>query len=145
MAARILSSGVVVVNRKNGIWRYLLLRSYRYWDFPKGIVEPGEAPLDAACREVREETTLSELHFRWGHDYRETEPYGRGKVARYYLAESLENDVSLPVNPLLGRPEHHEFRWLVYEAARRLVAPRVLGILEWAQSTIEESADKRQR
>lgn len=140
MEPKILSSGVVVVNRKGRDWRYLLLRSYRYWDFPKGMVEAGEHPLDAACREVREETTLTGLDFRWGHDYRETEPYSRGKVARYYVAESVGNSVSLPVNPTLGRPEHHEFRWLSYEAARRLVAPRLVPILDWAHSLIRDSS-----
>lgn len=140
MEPKILSSGVVVVNRKGKDWRYLLLRSYRYWDFPKGMVEAGENPLDAACREVREETTLTGLNFRWGHEYRETEPYSRGKVARYYVAESPNSNVSLPINPALGHPEHHEFRWLSYEAARRLVAPRLVPILDWAHSLIRDSS-----
>ncbi len=29
------------------------------WDIPKGLVEPGEAPLAAACRELGEETGLA--------------------------------------------------------------------------------------
>ena len=44
-----------------------MLRAYRNWDFPKGVVEPGENPLYAAVREVREETSLDALDFRWGH------------------------------------------------------------------------------
>lgn len=139
MEIRTLSSGVVVVHRTDQDWRYLLLRSYRYWDFPKGMVEAGEDPLDAARREVQEETTLTGLDFRWGYDYRETEPYGRGKVARYYVAESPETVVRLPVNPALGRPEHHEFRWVAYDTARRLLAPRVVSILEWAHTLIRNS------
>ena len=46
------SAGVVVVRRSAGGWRYLLLRAYGYWDFPKGEVEPGEDPLEAARREL---------------------------------------------------------------------------------------------
>ncbi len=56
MAERILSAGVVVVRQFDDGWRVLLLRAYNYWDFPKGIVEPGEDPLTTARREVREET-----------------------------------------------------------------------------------------
>ncbi len=52
------SAGVVVVRLAQRKLRYLLLRAYRNWDFPKGLVEPGEDPIDAALREVREETTL---------------------------------------------------------------------------------------
>lgn len=133
--AKILSAGVAVVRGQGAARRYLLLRAYRNWDFPKGVVEPGEDPLQAAIREVAEETTLTDLNFRWGHDYRETAPYGRGKVARYYLAETAQTEVSLPVNPELGRPEHDEFRWVNYATARRLLPPRLQPILAWAEKT----------
>lgn len=134
--AQTLSAGVIVVRRYADGYRYLLLRAYNYWDFPKGLVEAGEEALASAVREVAEETTLTDLNFRWGEDYRETEPYARGKVARYYVAESAQGDVSLPVNPELGQPEHHEFRWLDYKAARKLVAPRVQPILDWVHALI---------
>jgi bis(5'-nucleosidyl)-tetraphosphatase len=131
-----LSAGVIVVRKHADGYRYLLLRAYRYWDFSKGLVEPGEDPLASAVREVAEETTLTDLDFRWGKDYRETEPYARGKVARYYVAESAQGRVSLPVSPELGQPEHHEFRWLDYKAARKLLAPRVQPILDWAHALV---------
>jgi len=133
---RVLSAGVIVVRKDGDDWKYLLLRAYRYWDFPKGIVEDGEDPVHAARREVEEETTISSLDFRWGLDYRETGPYNRGKVARYYLAETKTSEVDLPVNPEIGRPEHEEFRWVTYDEARGLVAPRVLEALEWANGLI---------
>src|SRR3990167_3740252 len=101
-----LSAGVVGLRRTADQWRYLLLRAGSYWDFPKGMVEPGEAPLAAAIRETEEETTLTGLDFRWGPAYIETEPYGKNKIARYYLAESKHGEVSLPVSAELGHPEH---------------------------------------
>ena len=134
--AQTLSAGVIVVRKHGDSYRYLLLRAYHYWDFPKGLVDAGEAPLASAVREVAEETTLTDLNFRWGEDYRETDPYSRGKVARYYVAESAHGEVSLPVNPELGHPEHHEFRWLDYKAARKLLAPRVQPIIDWAHGLI---------
>ena len=119
-------------------YRYLLLRAGNYWDFPKGMVESGENPLAAAIRETEEETTLSDLDFRWGRAYIETEPYGKNKIARYYLAESKTGEVDLPVSAELGHPEHDEYRWLDYEAARPLLVPRVLAVLDWAQKIIQE-------
>jgi bis(5'-nucleosidyl)-tetraphosphatase len=129
----VLSAGVVVVRNNDQGGRYLLLRSFKYWDFPKGQVDPDEDPFAAACREVEEETGLTELNFSWGRVFCATEPYGaKRKVARYYLAESLAGEAYLPVSPELGVPEHHECRWLVYAAAHPILVPRVAAVLEWA-------------
>ena len=136
MEQKILSAGVIVARHEGDSWRYLLLRVYSYWDFPKVIVEPDEDPIQAARREVEEETGVGELMFSWGHDYRETPPYGPGKVARYYVAETQQIQVILPVSSELKRPEHDEFRWVTYEEACRLVSPRVAPILHWAHALI---------
>ena len=130
-----LAAGMVVLRRFDGDWRWLMLRAYRNWDFPKGEVEPGEDPLAAARREVEEETGLSGLAMPWGEGYSETVPY-RGKVARYYLAESPEGDVSLPVSAELGRPEHHEFRWVGLDEARLLAPPRLQNVIAWAAQEV---------
>ena len=128
-----LSAGVVPVRRDPDACRYLLLRAYRYWDFPKGRVEVGEDPLAAARREAAEEAGLTDLRFPPGHPYTETPPYGReGKVARYYLAFTSGQGVHLPVNPALGRPEHHEWRWCTYREARALLGDRLRAVLDWA-------------
>ena len=131
-----LSAGVIIVRRFDDHYRYLLLRAGQYWDFSKGMVEPGEDPLAAAIREVEEETTLTGLEFHWGHDFIQTEPYGKNKIARYYLAESSEGEVFLPVTEELGKPEHDEFRWLEFDSARGLLVPRVLAVLDWAGKII---------
>ena len=81
-----LSAGVVVVRQTAEGWRFLLLRAFNHWDFPKGMVESGEEPLDAAKREVREESLIDDLEFRWGEPSTRTGPYSRGKVACYYIA-----------------------------------------------------------
>ncbi|RCX31247.1 NUDIX domain-containing protein [Thioalbus denitrificans] len=132
----ILSAGVVVVRRWPDGWRFLLLRAWGNWDFPKGEVEAGEVPLAAARREVAEETGLTELGFRWGEGWFETAPYGRGKVARYYLAEARQGEVTLPLNPGLGRAEHHEYRWVAGDAAGQLLPARLQPALEWARATL---------
>ena len=139
MPRRRFSAGVVIVRRMPQGWRYLLLRVYRTWDFPKGGIEPGEAPLQAAVREVEEETALTDLDFRWGDAFCETRPYSGGKVARYYVAASDGGAVRLPVNPALGRPEHHEFRWQSLDDAQRVLPERLQPVLRWAQGVVEGS------
>lgn len=132
-----LSAGIVPVRFVEGEPRFLLLRAYRYWDFPKGEVEPGEDPLEAALREAAEEAGLDDLELRWGTIHRETAPYRRGrKVARYYLAASPKAEARLRVNEALGGPEHHELRWVTYEEARALLGSRVGEILEWAREIL---------
>jgi len=133
-----LSAGVVLVHGVQRQAQVLLLRAYKNWDFPKGMVEPGEEPLDAALREVREETTLENLAFDWGKEFVETGPYNKGKISRYYLARSKDTEVRLPINPELGMPEHHEARWVVFDEAVSMVAPRLEPVLRWARDIVKK-------
>jgi 8-oxo-dGTP pyrophosphatase MutT (NUDIX family) len=130
------AAGAVVFRRSDRGIRLLVLRAYQNWDFPKGLIEPGEDALAAARREVREETGLAELAFPFGEEFKETLPYSGNKVARYYLAETDAEKIALPVSPELGRPEHHEYRWISFDEAEDLLPPRLAVILEWARKTI---------
>jgi bis(5'-nucleosidyl)-tetraphosphatase len=136
-----LSAGVVVVRQSGEGWRFLLLRAFNHWDFPKGMVEAGEEPLAAAIREVREESLIGDLEFAWGESWTQTGPYSRGKVARYFIARTNTADITLPVNPELGRPEHSEFRWVSYDEAMDLVSPRVRPVLQWAALALNLGGD----
>jgi 8-oxo-dGTP pyrophosphatase MutT (NUDIX family) len=130
------AAGAVVFRRSERGMRVLILRAYNNWDFPKGLVEPGEDELAAAKREVEEETGLADLEYPFGDEFKETLPYAGRKVARYYLAETGEVELELPVSPELGRPEHHEYRWVSFEEAEDLLPPRLAIVLEWARKTI---------
>jgi 8-oxo-dGTP pyrophosphatase MutT (NUDIX family) len=130
------SAGAVVFRRTGRGVRLLVLRAYANWDFPKGEIEPGESDLGAAKREVAEETGLTELEFPFGDAHRDTLAYSGGKVARYYLAETGEEAVMLPVSPELGRAEHHEWRWVTFDEAEDLLPPRLALVLEWARVTL---------
>jgi bis(5'-nucleosidyl)-tetraphosphatase len=133
---QIRAAGAVVFRRTPGGIRLLVLRAYNNWDFPKGLVESGEDQLSAAKREVKEETGLSAVDYPFGEEYRETVPYAANKIARYYLAETEEHDIELPVSTALGRPEHHEFRWVSLDEAEELLPPRLTVILDWVKQTL---------
>lgn len=137
MRVKILSAGIIPVRRVDERWLYLLLRAYQYWDFPKGKTEAGELPLEAAIRELEEETGITQVDFHWGHDYIETGPYARGKVARYYIAETNQARVVLGFVPELGRAEHHEYRWMGYDEAYRRTSPRVQRVLKWSRQKLQ--------
>ena len=131
-----LSCGAVVVRRSGDGWLALMLRAYRNWDFPKGLREAGETPIEAAVREVREESGIDVLSFDWGECYTETGPYSRGKTARYYLARTDQETVRMGVSPETGRPEHHESRWVDFDTAYDLAAPRVRSVVQWARRIV---------
>lgn len=131
-----LSCGAVVVRRTDSGWMTLMLRAYRNWDFPKGLREKGEQPLETAIREVAEETGINGLGFDWGDRHKDSGPYNRGKVSRYYLAKTDQQEVEMGISPELGRPEHHEFRWVSFDEAYDLASPRVRLVVQWARQVI---------
>ncbi len=136
MSAAPRAAGAVVFRRSERGIRLLVLRAYKNWDFPKGLVEPGEDQLATARREVQEETGLANLAYPFGEEFRETVPYSGNKIARYYLAETDAEKLELPVSPELGRPEHHEYRWVSFDEAEDLLPPRLAVVLDWARRTI---------
>ena len=131
-----LSCGIVIARQNGDEWLTLLLRAYHNWDFPKGICEEGELPIDAAKREVEEESGIVELQFDWGDRCIETGPYNKGKVARYYLARTSQEEVEMGISPELGRPEHSEYQWVSFDEAYDLTAPRVREVVVWARQFI---------
>ena len=136
MSEKTLSCGVVLARETDDGYRTLLLRAFHHWDFPKGVSEDGEAPLDTALRELREETGIATTDFAWGDRYFETGPYSRGKTARYYLAKTTEADVTMGLSPETGKPEHHEWRWVSFDEGFDLASPRVRSVVTWARQII---------
>ena len=136
MSEQKLSCGVVVARKAETGWVTLMLRAFHHWDFPKGIRERGEEPMEAAIREVGEETSVTELSFDWGDRFFETGPYSRGKVARYFIATTHQEKVEMGISPETGEPEHHEWRWVSFDEAYDLGSPRVRTIVQWARQII---------
>ncbi len=89
--------GVVVVRLTESGWRFLMLRAYRNWDFPKGLVEMRRRSRSAPpSAKSPKKPSISDLAFTWGQVYFETAPYSRNKVARYYVAQTNSEAVTLP-------------------------------------------------
>lgn len=128
------SAGIVIIRYEEDKPLILLMRSYQYWDFPKGGVEENENKLNAAMREVKEESGIDNLVFKWGKSFHQTEPYGKNnKVVSYFIAETDEKKVVMGVNEELGRPEHDEYRWVTFDEARELAGNRIKRVLRWAE------------
>ena len=61
-------------------------------------------------------------------DHGELIRYERDDIAdarrsRYFIARSKRHEVLLQVNPDLGKPEHHEARWVDFPTALAMVSP----------------------
>jgi len=124
---------------EDGGQRFLILRSFRNWDFPKGGADENENAIMAAKREMREETGIADFEMPFGEICKDTEIYAGGKVATFFIARVKQQKLQLPISDELGRPEHDEYRWVSAQEARRLLPPRLLTILEWAASIIGRS------
>jgi hypothetical protein len=44
--------------------------------------------------------------------------------------------VVFAVNPQIGGPEQHEYRWLTYPELEKLSLPRLLPVISWARGVV---------
>ena len=91
------SAGGVVIRHIDGVAHILVIRDpYKNWGLPKGHLEKGEGPGEAALREVEEETGLSDL--KLGTELATIDWYFRAgprlihKFCAFYLMNSDSGD-----------------------------------------------------
>ncbi len=88
------SYGIIPLRRRGEDWYVFIvhrIKSGGFWEFPKGHIDEGETSLDAAERELKEETGLTidrMLEFNPVTEYYEYEWHGKviPKEVHYYLA-----------------------------------------------------------
>src|SRR5512143_1432219 len=132
------SAGAIVYHRGRPL-EFLLIAA-GYWEFPKGRVDADESEVEAALREVHEETGL-DVRLQDGFR-RETSYFFRRhrdgalvkKQVVYFLGEATTRDVRLS-------SEHQDKAWLTYDdALKRLRHDSSRQLLTAARQFLRERA-----
>ena len=120
------SAGAVILNPRGEV--VVVSQQGDSWSLPKGHVDPGESALEAAKREVAEESGITELQF-----VRELGSYERYRIGKGGIGDDMselkeihmflfttDEDTLAPVDP--GNPEA---RWVpIDEVAELLTHPK---------------------
>ena len=119
---------------------YLLLNYGRHWDYAKGHIEPGESDLEAAVRELREETGLPPPRVVEGF----------GHEVRYEFRSSRHGEVCKHVSFFLGEThgtrvvlseEHVGAEFLSFDnAMARLTYPNAREVLLAAETHLQRAS-----
>lgn len=115
------------------------------WMIPKGVIEPGEAPSEAALREFEEETgmRLTAVPFPLA-----TIRQAGGKVVDAFAIEGdldpaaiRSNEFEIEWPPRSGKLERHpeasEARWMSLAEARGLMLPSQVPLLDALKTKLE--------
>ena len=142
-----LSAGVLLFRQRDGQTEVLLIKpggpfwrnkDVGAWMIPKGRVEPGEVPAEAALREFEEETgtRLTGVPFPLAR----VRQAGGKWVEAFALEGDLDpdaivsNDFEIEWPPRSGRfelfPEAELARWMTLEQARQMMLPSQLPLID---------------
>lgn len=139
------AAGVILYRRGNSRQiEILVLRNakHRTWGFAKGRAERDESPLQAALREVAEETGIESIdldpEFVATIAYRVATGAGASheKLVVYFLGETNDDAVV--------SDEHDSIRWVAITEARRLIPHANLrSVLDRAEARIDARGLRR--
>jgi predicted NUDIX family NTP pyrophosphohydrolase len=144
------SAGILLYHHQNGVLQVFLVhpggpfwagRDIGAWSIPKGLIDPGEDPLEAALREFREETGFSV-----GNHFMQLSPVKMrsGKTVLAWAAEGDCASSAIKSNTFTmewptgsGRqqefPEVDRAGWFDLEEAKKKINPGQAGLLDELQ------------
>lgn len=139
------SCGFLIVTGEP-VTSFLLMKHKDRWDLPKGHVDPGETDMEAALRELEEETgfvgdeILVDPDFCYEQRYMVSgRRYGNGakdieKTLRIFLGRIAE-----PLRPEVT--EHIGFRWFPWAPPHSIQDWTIDPLLTQVQAHLQEPAD----
>ncbi|SMF46313.1 NUDIX hydrolase [Streptomyces sp. Amel2xC10] len=137
--AETLAAGVLLFDEQDRV--LLVDPTYKPgWEFPGGVVEPGEAPARAGMREVQEETgiRLTDVPRLLVVDWERPLPPGYGGLRLLFDGGRLDSAAAEEL--LLPGPELRGWRFATEEEAAGLLPPIRYERLRWALRARERGA-----
>ena len=151
------SAGVLLFRQRDSAVEVLLIKpggpfwknkDAGAWMIPKGVIEPGETPVEAALREFEEEvgTKLTAIPSPLA-----TVKQAGGKIVDAFAVESdldpatvRSSEFQLEWPPRSGRmqsfPECEQVRWMSLTEARELMLPSQLPLLDALEAKVKKGA-----
>lgn len=150
------SAGILLFRQRNGATEVLLIKpggpfwknkDAGTWMIPKGMIERGEAPAEAALREFEEETgtKLTSVPFPLA-----TVRQAGGKRVEAFAVEGdldpatiRSNEFEMEWPPRSGKrqlfPECEQARWMTLAEARELMLPSQVPLLDALETKLRSS------
>jgi 8-oxo-dGTP pyrophosphatase MutT (NUDIX family) len=137
------SAGFVIYRQKrDGRRVYLVLDYGKHWDFPKGHLKRGETDMQAAVRELEEETGLDEprpvegFQFRLRYFFRHKKKGLVDKTVVFFIARVKTSRIQLS-------DEHVGYKYLSASAAKkRLTYASARHLLDLADEFLNGADDQ---
>jgi putative (di)nucleoside polyphosphate hydrolase len=128
--------GIVLINKEKNIFGGQRIDSKtNAWQMPQGGIDDGERPLNAAFRELEEETGIEKPAIIYIDKMDELIPYDlpielipklwkgryRGQMQQWFLFEFLQNDNL--INIKTEHPEFSRWKWMTKEEMLKNIVP----------------------
>jgi len=130
---REISAGIIIYRKTPEGLKFLILYHGRnYWNFPKGKIQSEEKSLQAALREIKEETGLYPSDLKIINNFKTYEKFSFWrklgsrnvkvfKIIILYLAETKRKVIDISDLKEEGEP-HEGFAWFSYHEALKVLS-----------------------